>query len=96
MTVGVEQPVVVPPSAVVEGRTGHRGASRRCRAAPAAAGATFCPDQATMQPHADLWASLSDPGRLSSKEVTRLAQRLGTGLSASVVAIAPQRITAVR
>src|SRR3954468_16379521 len=40
-------------------------------------GATVFLDLATMEPHADQWAYLSSLGRLTPKEVTRLAQRLG-------------------
>ena len=40
-------------------------------------GATVFLDLATMEPHKDQWAYLSILGRLTPKEVTRLAQRLG-------------------
>jgi hypothetical protein len=40
-------------------------------------GATVFLDLATMEPHEDQWAFLSSLGRLTPKEVTRLAQRLG-------------------
>jgi superfamily II DNA or RNA helicase len=40
-------------------------------------GATVFLDLATMEPHEDQWAFLSSLGRLTTKEVTRLAQRLG-------------------
>jgi superfamily II DNA or RNA helicase len=40
-------------------------------------GATVFLDLATMEPHEDQWAYLSSLGRLTRKEVDRLAQRLG-------------------
>jgi hypothetical protein len=40
-------------------------------------GATVFLDLATLEPHEDQWAYLSTLGRLTPKEVTRLAQRLG-------------------
>ncbi|WP_448639391.1 TOTE conflict system archaeo-eukaryotic primase domain-containing protein [Geodermatophilus sp. URMC 63] len=40
-------------------------------------GATVFLDLATMEPHEDQWAYLSSLGRLTPKEVNRLAQRLG-------------------
>jgi hypothetical protein len=40
-------------------------------------GATVFLDLATMEPHVDQWAYLSTVGRLTPKEVNRLAQRLG-------------------
>ncbi|SDY89122.1 hypothetical protein SAMN05661080_04929 [Modestobacter sp. DSM 44400] len=40
-------------------------------------GATVFLDLATLEPHEDQWAYLSSLGRLTPKEVTRLAQRLG-------------------
>ncbi len=40
-------------------------------------GATVFLDLATMEPHEDQWAYLSDLGRLTPREVARLAQRLG-------------------
>jgi superfamily II DNA or RNA helicase len=40
-------------------------------------GATVFLDLATMEPHEDQWAYLSILGRLTPKEVTRLARRLG-------------------
>jgi superfamily II DNA or RNA helicase len=40
-------------------------------------GATVFLDLATMEPHEDQWAFLSSLGRLTPKEVNRLAQRLG-------------------
>ncbi|WP_198588630.1 TOTE conflict system archaeo-eukaryotic primase domain-containing protein [Geodermatophilus chilensis] len=40
-------------------------------------GATVFLDLATMEPHEDQWAYLSSLGRLTPKEVSRLAQRLG-------------------
>lgn len=40
-------------------------------------GATVFLDLATMEPHEDQWSYLSTVGRLTPKEVTRLAQRLG-------------------
>jgi hypothetical protein len=40
-------------------------------------GATVFLDLATMEPHEDQWTYLSSLGRLTPKEVTRLAQRLG-------------------
>jgi hypothetical protein len=40
-------------------------------------GATVFLDLATMEPHEDQWAYLSMVGRLTPKEVTRLARRLG-------------------
>lgn len=40
-------------------------------------GATVFLDLATMEPHEDQWAYLSSLGRLTPKEGTRLAQRLG-------------------
>src|SRR4051794_10899439 len=40
-------------------------------------GTTVFLDLATLEPHEDQWAYLSSLGRLTPKEVTRLAQRLG-------------------
>lgn len=40
-------------------------------------GATVFLDLATLEPHEDQWAYLSTIGRLTPKEVSRLAQRLG-------------------
>src|SRR3954451_7337700 len=40
-------------------------------------GATVFLDLATMEPHEDQWAFLSSLGRLTPKEVTRIAQQLG-------------------
>src|SRR4051812_38303928 len=40
-------------------------------------GATVFLDLATMEPHEDQWAYLSSLGRLTPKEVTRIAQQLG-------------------
>jgi hypothetical protein len=40
-------------------------------------GATVFLDLATLEPHEDQWAYLSSLGRLTPREVTRLAQRLG-------------------
>ena len=41
-------------------------------------GATVFLDTSTLEPHDDQWAYLSSLGRLSPREVTRLAQRLGS------------------
>ncbi|MGI8681143.1 MAG: TOTE conflict system archaeo-eukaryotic primase domain-containing protein [Mycobacteriales bacterium] len=51
-------------AAPLQGRARHRGA-------------TVFLDLATLEPHEDQWAYLSSVGRISPREVSRLAQRLG-------------------
>jgi len=41
-------------------------------------GATVFLDTSTLEPHDDQWAYLSSLGRLSPREVARLAQKLGS------------------
>ena len=46
---------------------------------PGADGATVFLDLATLEPHEDQWAYLSSVARLSPREVTQFARRLGRG-----------------